>query len=228
MNKKRAASCFVALFFILLSSSLLLGLSGCTLFGVIAGKVAPAQTIPAKYKGLANQSIAIMVWAGEGTMIDFPDIRLDLAGGLQKKLIQAQQAKAKELAGVTFPTKPSAIIQYQDNHPQSEAVPVADLAPRFGASRLIYVEIESLQTRSDASVELYRGSALATVKIIEVPPEGGSGKVVYEESAIATVFPPKAREEGTPNGNDFVIYRGTVDALSTEIAKRFIPYQEEQ
>ena len=203
-------------------------LAGCTLFGALAGKVVPGQTIPAEYKGMANQSVAIMVWAGEGTLVDFPAIRLDLAGGLQNKFVQAQQAKTKELKGATFPTKPAAIVQYQDNHPQYEATPITDLAPRFGASRLIYVEIENLQTRSDASVELYRGSALATVKVIEVPPGGGPGKVAYEESAISATFPPKAREEGTPDGNDSIIYRGTVDALTTEIVKRFIPYQEEQ
>lgn len=228
MNKKPAVRLVGSLLFILLPSSLILILSGCTLFGALAGKIVPAQTIAAQYKGLANESIAVMVWAGEGTLIDFPDLRLDLAGGLQKKLLVAQQSKTKELAGATFPTKPAAIVQFQDNHPQHEATPVTELAPKFRASRLIYIEVENLQTRSDASVELYRGSAEATLKVIEVPPDGGPGKVAYEESAISAVFPPHASDEGSPSGNDATMYRGTLDTLTTEIAKRFIPYQEDQ
>jgi hypothetical protein len=212
--------------FIFLSASLILTLCGCTLFGVLAGKVVPAPIIDAEYTGLKNQSVAVMVWADEGTLIDFPDVRIDLAGSLQSKLQQAQESKTKELAGTTFPSPAVAIVKLQDNHPEYDALPLTDVAPKLRASRVIYVEIESLQTRSDASVELFRGSASATVKVIEV--SDGQGKIAYEESNVAAVFPPKAREEGTPDGNDFAIYRGTVDALSSEIAKRFVPHREEQ
>ena len=206
----------------------LLSVPGCTLFGALAGKVVPAPTIAPRYTGFQNQTVAIMVWAGEGTMIDFPDVRVDVAGSLQNKLKQAQQAKTKELAGITFPTAPTAVVRLQENHPEYDALPLAQVAPKLGTNRVIYVEIENLQTRSDASVELFRGSASASVKVVEIPPGGGEGKVAYEESSIAAVFPPDAREEGTPDGNDFAIYRGTVDALTTEIAKRFVPHQEEQ
>ena len=102
------------------------------------------------------------------------------------------------------------------------------LAAKLGTRRVIYVEIENLQTRSDASVELYRGSASATMKVIEIPEGATKGTVAYDEGQIATVFPPHAREEGRPDGNDFTYYRGTIDALTTELAKRFVPHEEEQ
>jgi hypothetical protein len=213
----------------LLSSILVLSLvPGCTIFGVLAGKVVPPPTIPAKYAGLADQTVSVMVWAPEGTMIDFPDVRLDTAGGLQRKLQQAAQVKTKEVANLSFPTSPAAVVKFQENHPEYEAVALTTVAPKLGTARVIYVEIADLQTRSNASVELYRGSATATLKVVEVAPGEKQGKVAYEESNIAVVFPPNAREEGTPDGNDFAFYRGTVDALTTEIAKRFIPHQEEQ
>jgi hypothetical protein len=214
----------------LLSAPLLpLAAAGCTLIGAVAGKVVPPPTIAPRYTGFQEQPVAIMVWADEGTMIDFPDARVDLAGSLQNKLQQAQQAKTKELTGITFPRPPAAVARLQDSHPEYEALPLTQVAPKLGTSRVIYVEIESLQTRSDASVELFRGSGSATVKVVEVPPGGeGEATIAYEESGIAAVFPPNAREEGSPDGNDFTIYRGTVDALTTEIAKRFVPHQEEQ
>jgi hypothetical protein len=225
MHHPRTGILFLLAFALLLSCN-----TGCAWLGVLGSKLAPPVTIPAAYKGMQNQSAAIMVWAPEGTMIDFPDIRLDLAGSLQKKLQIAQQAKQKELAGLTFPTSAAAVVRFQDAHPEIETLAATDVAPRLGASRVIYVEIENLQTRSDAGVELYRGSATATLKVIEVPAGGGggSGTVAYEESAISAVFPPNAREEGRPDGNDYAYYRGTVDALTTELAKRFFAHEEEQ
>jgi hypothetical protein len=210
------------------SSILLIVSSGCTIIGALAGKVVPPPMVAAQYAGLANQSIAIIVWAGEGTMIDFPDVRTDLAGGLQTKLKAAEQVKTKELVGITFPHTPAAVVRLQENHPEYEAMPLVEVAPKLGTTRVIYVEIENLQTRSDAAVELYRGSGSVTLKVVEIPPDGGPARVALEESAISAVFPPNAREEGTPDGNDFAYYRGTVDALTTEIAKRFVPYREEQ
>jgi hypothetical protein len=231
MNKNAMPLLLNRFALILLHSSFILGflgLSGCTLLGALAGKALPPPTVAAQYAGLQNQSIAILVWAPEGTLIDFPDVRLDVAGGLQNKLVQAQNAKAKELTGITFPARPAAIVRLQENHPEYEALPLSEVAPKLGTSRVIYVEIENLQTRADASVELYRGSASATLKVVEVPPGGGPGIVVYDESGVPAVFPPKSREEGTPNGNDFAIYRGTVDELTSAIAMRFVSHPEEQ
>ena len=201
-------------------------LSGCTLIGVLASKVVPPPTIAPQYTGMQGQSVAIMAWAPDGTVIDFPNVRLDLAGSLQQKLEQARDAKSRELKGVTFPTPASSIVRLQENRPELEGAPLTDVAPELGASRLVYVEIEFLQTRSDAAVELYRGSASATLKVVEVAADG-TAKVAYEESGITAVFPPGAREEGTPDGNDFVMYRGTVQELTSEIAKRFIRHAEE-
>ena len=206
----------------------LLSLAGCTLLGVFAGKVVPPPTIPAQYTGLADQTVSVMVWAGDGPLIDFPEVRNDLAGSLQNKLQQAVTAKTKVLQGATFPKPANSVVRFQTSHPEYESLPLTEVAPKLGTSRVIYVEVENLQTRSDASVELYRGSGSATLKVVEIPPGGGPGKVAYEESGISAVFPPKAREEGTPDGNDRVIYSGLVNALSSELAKRFVPHQEEQ
>jgi hypothetical protein len=213
--------------FVLLPASLAVcSLAGCALFGALASKVVPEPTIAPQYTGLRGQSVAVMVWAPEGTLIDFPDVRLDVAGSLQKKLEQAAAAKTKAVAGVSFPTPAASVVRLQDNSPELEATPLAEVAPRLGARRVIYLEIENLQTRSDASVELFRGSASATVKVVEV--SDGQGTVAFEESGVAAVFPPNAREEGMLEGNDELMYSGVVDQLTTEIAKRFVPHKEDQ
>ena len=41
----------------------------------------------AKYKGLAKQKVAVMVWADRGTRIDYPNLQLDTGNTIQAKLI---------------------------------------------------------------------------------------------------------------------------------------------
>jgi hypothetical protein len=61
--------------------------------------------------------------------------------------------------------------------------------------------------------------------VVEVA--GGKAKVAYQEGGVAAQFPLKAPAEGIPNSNDLQIYRGLINEFTTQLAKRFISYQEE-
>src|SRR5687767_8892083 len=213
---------------ILLPSSLILLLGGCQLIGVAAYKLAPPPTVQPKYMGLEHQSTGVMVWADRGLRIDWPTIQLDLANTVQKKLSDFQKGKgreAKTLVGTSFPVLPASIVRYQKDHPEIEAMPVTAIAPRLGVNRLIYVELEDFATRSEQSLSLFRGTAEATVKVVEV--HNGDVVVAFEQNNVQSAFPPKAPPEGVINLGDLRTYAGTVDALATEIARLFVQYQLE-
>ena len=148
---------------------------------------------------------------------------------MQQKLTEFQKGKgreAKTLVGTSFPVLPASIVRYQKDHPEIEAMPITEVAPRLGVSRLIYVELEDFATRSDQSLALYRGTGEATVKVIEV--RDGDATVAFEQNNVQAAFPPKAPPEGVPGAGDLRIYAGTVDALATEIARLFVQYQLEE
>jgi hypothetical protein len=206
----------------------LLAAAGCEVLGVLAAKVGPPPTIHPQYVGLSNQTVGVMVWADTGVEIDFPSIQLDVGSSLQKKLADALAAdpkRQKHLAGMTFPYPAASYVRYQEEHPEIQGLAATEIAVRLGVSRLIYIEVDRFQTRSDSAVELYRGELVASVKVIEV--EGGRAKVAYEESTVDAIFPPKAPAEGIPASNDLKIYRGLVGEFTTVMAKKFITYQEE-
>src|SRR5215213_2725554 len=92
---------------------LLLSLAGCNALGVAAYKLTPPPTIKPKYTNLQNQSIGVMVWADRGLRIDWPSLQLDLANTIQTKLNNPENAKKKELKGVTYPVQPASIVRYQ-------------------------------------------------------------------------------------------------------------------
>jgi hypothetical protein len=206
-------------------------LSGCALVGAAAYKLQPPETIKPQYTNLAGQSIGVMIWIDRGIRIDWPGLQLDLANSIDKKLRdQTADEKgknhAKTVLGSTYPVMPASIIRYQKDHPDIEALPITDVAPKFGVSRLIYVEVEDFDTRSDRTVELFRGSAKATVRVIEID-QDGKAKVAWEKNNVTASFPPKSPPEGVPNLGDARTYVGLVDAFSTEIVHLFVPYQVE-
>lgn len=205
---------------------------GCNLVGagaVLADRIAPAKVEP-QYKGLAGQSVAVMVWAERGIRIDYPTVQSDIATSIQNKLVAAQDAKADELEGTKFPVPAASILRYQAEYPQIQSRPITEVAPhlanRTGLTRLIYVEIGGFSTRPAPGVALFRGSMSGSIKVLDI--KDGKARAVYEESDVRAAFPKRAPEEGTPNADDRRIYIGTVNEFTTEVVKRFITHQEDE
>jgi hypothetical protein len=198
------------------------GLSGCAVLGVAAHAM-PQPKVPARYSDLRGHSVAVLVWAPRGLETDYPALRLDLVTAIQSGLKAVQQARRNELKDASFPHAAASLVRFQEDHPELEHSPIADVAPRLGVERLIYIEVENFQTRSDQAVELYRGSATISLRVVEV--ESGQAKVAYQESGLTSVFPPTAPAEGIPNADDARIYRGTVNQLATGVTRRFFAHE---
>jgi hypothetical protein len=197
--------------------------AGCAIFGLAASAI-PEPDVPARYAGLKGHSVAVIVWADRGVQIDYPGLRLDVASGVQAKLQQAVKAKKNEVRDARFPYPAASVVRFQEDHPEVADQAIVDVAPRLKADRVIYIELQQLQTRADDAVDLYRGTAVASLKVIAVDAATGKGKAVYEESDIAAAFPPSAPPEGYPGIGDAKIYRGTVDRLTSLIAVRFFSH----
>jgi len=205
----------------LLALTLLLTVAGCEIPAALAGKGLPGDTIKPKYAGLMGQSIGVLVWTDRGMQMDYPSLNLDLANSIQKKLV-ASAGKA-ELKGAIFPVQPASIARYVLDHPNFDVKQVTEIAPKFGVTRLIYVEVEDFGTRAPASVELFRGHMNAELKVVEI--SGDKAFVVYDDNALRTSFPPKVPEDGTPDGDDVRFYAGTIDAMSTEVVHHVVSYE---
>jgi hypothetical protein len=213
------------LFFILHPSSFILLLfccSSCQLASVL-GKAIPQNT-HAMYSGLRGQSVGILVWADRGIMIDWGTIQLDLANSVQDKLIKS---KADEVKGASWPYPPASYVKFMRDHPGIESAPISEVAPRFGVSRVIYIEVQNFRTRSQREVELFRGEATMSLKIIEID-SAGHPKTAFAEDNIKAVFPTWAPPDGVPSLGDNKTYNGTVDAMATEIANRLITHETEE
>ncbi len=201
--------------------ALLLAGGGCNIVGAVAAKTIP-QTEPPKYVGLQGQTAAVMVWADRAVRIDWERIQLDTSAAIQGALQARAKSKNSEIAGVQFPLQPASVVRFQRDRPHLETAPVTEFAPDLGVSRLIYVELEQFSTRSDFSAQMFRGTAVATLKVIEIDPQTREARVAYEENGVRVGFPEKGREEGEVAGNDAVFYGGTIRALAEAVADKFV------
>ena len=124
---------------------LVLSLNGCELIGVAAYKLKPPETIQPKYMGLEHQTVGVMGWADQGLRIEWSPLQVDLANAIQTKLTEFQKAgkrESKTLVGTSFPVLPNSIIRYQRDHPEIDAMPIEEVAPKLTVNRLIFVELQ--------------------------------------------------------------------------------------
>ncbi len=206
---------------------LLLLLPGCAIFGVLAQAL--PNNIPAAYAGLKGKDSAVMVWTDRTIAVDWPALSIDIMNGVQKKLMEAQKAdKPNELEGTTFPVTPQSMARFQLDHPNADTMSITEIAPIVGVRRLIYVEINNFQTRSDMNVntDMFRGQISAHVKVVEY--ENGKAKIAWEEDKVIAKYPKNAPSDGVSNLGDVRAYIGTVDAFTTVLAQRFYKHEEER
>lgn len=195
--------------------------AGCDALGIASYAVTGEKDIAPVYSGLAGQDVAIMVWADEGVALDHPSINADVARSLLGKFQQGIDGKLKELKGTSF-VDVSAVLRYQEAHPETQVDPPEQIAPHLPCTRLIYVEIDSLSLHPGESIDLSRGQAVADVKVIEV---GAShAKTAFQEGSISAIFPKDSPPEGVYGLSDDMIYSKTVDALTDEIGKIFMTH----
>jgi hypothetical protein len=193
----------------------------------VAAKVLPNDA-PPKYVGLQNQSVAVMVWADRAVRVDWNRIQLDATAAIQGELQAVARgggSASKELQGIQFPLQPAQIARFQKDRPFLETAPVTEFAPELGVTRLIYVELEQFSTRSDIAPQMYRGTAIATLKVVEIDPATNAARIAYEENGIRAGFPRLGREEGEIVGNDQVFYVETIRALAGEVALKFVTHE---
>ncbi len=231
-RRSRAASLCLPTLLLFLLGLLLLPAGGCNAFAAVAAKATPPAEIQPAYKDLAGRRVGILVWAPDGTQIDWPSIRLDTAQVLQRKFKQAAapELRIPALVGTTFPVEPASILKYLRDRPQTEMMPPSMYAAELAVDRLIYVEIEHFTTIVPAGISLFRGQAVANVQVIAVDPSDPTrpGEIVFSQNDVAVVFPKNSPEEGRPSGDRQQYYLGTVDALTTEVVRRFVPYEDEE
>jgi hypothetical protein len=213
------------MFSMLMAAAAACGLCGCDAVGVVANAASGDEQVAPSYTGLKGQRVGIMVWVDNGVAIDHPTLQGEVARGLQDKLQQAANAKDNGVKDITW-IQADQILRFQEDHPELQTDSAQEIAPQLKLTRLVYAEIESLSLHPNRSVDLTRGSVIGDIKVVEV--SDGKAQVVYQESNVNITYPPHTPPEGMTGLDDDDVYTKSVDAFTTELAKRFITHPAEE
>lgn len=204
---------------------LLLTAGGCAVLGYIAA-VTPGPGTKAHYPGLAGQRVAVLTWADRAVTFDFEALPADVSIGVTNKLqIAANPSlKTEELTNTTF-VDPRQVFRWQKNHPELASRSLQEVAPKLaaelGATRVVYIELSPFSIYDPRTPVLLKGNATVTMRVAEV--RGQDVKIGYEETEVAVEFPDHA-PDGVPQTDQITpmyIYKGLVDRITTEVARRF-------
>jgi hypothetical protein len=202
-----------------LAAGLLAGAGGCFVLSTTDD-----IPVPARYIGLQEKTVGVMVWADRVIRLDYPTLQLDVASAVQRQMQIAQtKDKKKELKDATFPVQPRSIVRFQIENPDIDSQPITEVAPKLNVDRLIYIEVEEFYTRPDAQLTLFRGTARGTLRLVEID-QDNVAKVTYVENDVMAVYPEDAPVEGLPGSDDARIYQATVNSFAKEIVRRFVTY----
>jgi hypothetical protein len=133
---------------------LVTALGGCRLLGVLFEDV---EHVKAEYPHLANKRAVIIVRADIQTLSMYPHVQLELADHFRLDL----EGGVKGLLVVD----PRKVVDFQRSEPDWEKMDPSELGRRFGAERVIEVDLTQYTTREPGHEYLYRGHIAAAVRV---------------------------------------------------------------
>ena len=191
-------------------ASLLAASSGCKLFAapfLLWGKQ-PTKEVVAEFPHLQGKRVCILVWADAETLAEYPWIQLELS----EHISTALEANVEKVSFI--PNK--KVHDLQRREADWDRQDPAILGARFGAERVLMVELTQCTTREPESPHLYRGRIAGTVKIYNA--DYPNSAPVYK-TAVDAVYPPDSA--GQWGSGDQEVRKAALETFATELAGKF-------
>jgi hypothetical protein len=186
------------------------GLTGCRALALIW----PEQTkkVPAEYPYLTDKRVCIVVRAPEEMQFDYPNVQWEIAD-------HVRVAMEGNVRGVSV-VEPKKVADFQRSNADWETMDPAALGKKFGADRVLEIDLTQYTTREPESPYLFRGHISAALRVYNV--EYANAQHAYQAD-VRTVFPPDG--PGQYGANDRAIRASTMDTFGQDVANKFFERQ---
>lgn len=127
-------------------------LAGCNLLNYPLALIAPELPGPkvhAEYEGLEGRTVAVVVFAGMDVRYDYPTVREELAGAINRHL----EDNVDDVRTIDA----KQVVRYQDSHPRWRSEPLGDLGRALGADAVLYVSLTEFSMQERGSLSLPQG-----------------------------------------------------------------------
>lgn len=209
---------------VLVLSAAGLCLGGCNYLSYLmylGSPTMPSKTIEPEYKGYAQlegKSIAVVVFADQKTLFDYPDLREQICS-----VVGYQMTKnIRRLKTVDH----QRIAKFQDENLNWESMDRTELGHKLKADYVLYISVEDFSTLEPGSTYLQRGRLEAQTALYQCSlPEkdacvwpGGQMQVAYPENDAV----------GQINLDERTLRNKTVAKFADLLAKKFYKHTEKE
>jgi len=201
---------------ILIVSAVGLSAGGCNWFQLplyaIFGQT--HTQVKAQYKGLTGKKIAIVIATGPSTSFDYPQARTDIT-------MAVIQTITKHVKNVQFVDQ-AELEKFQKEDLDWVALPMSDIARRFDAQRVLYLDLYQFTMYEPNSINLLRGSIAAAMTVYEAD-SAAPDRPAYRTSL--EVLYPENQPQPTSNRAMAAIQSGTIALFADQVARKFYDHK---
>jgi hypothetical protein len=194
-------------------------LVGCNVLGwgaqVFDGDAEGMVNVTAEYRGLDNQTVAVLVDADPGTLFQFPTAQLEVCAAVSQQ-IAGNVPGAKTI-------DPRQVADFQLRNIYWNTTTYSDLAQRLKVTRLVLIDLTEYRVHEPGNVNMYRGVMAANVGVAET--NGTHPNDLAYRTHVQVAFPPNS-PQGVPDANPRTIRKGTLDMFGLAIGGKFFPHKE--
>ncbi|HQL54898.1 MAG: hypothetical protein KA383_09975 [Phycisphaerae bacterium] len=194
----------------LLLVTLAISLAGCRALALFLPE--QTKTVPAEYPYLIDKTACIVVRAPDELLFENANLAWEVADHVRVAL----EANVKGVSVVD----PRKITEFQRTERDWATMDPAALGKRFGADRVLEIELTQYTTREPESPYLYRGHITAALRVYNT--EYPNSQAAYQGDA-RTVYPPDG--PGRYGSTDRAIRAATLTAFAQDVAVKFYDHQ---
>ncbi len=208
MTKRRVH--YVVAFMLL---SLMLSLSSCNVAGfILQGPFGgPSKhEVDARYLGLNDQEIAVMVSADASLLYHYPEARTKLCKALSGQL-------AMQIPGAKL-VRPDDVMAFTNRHQAWTTMPFGQLLKKLEVGRIVHVDLIEYRTNEPGDSNVQRGQITAKIGVVEAQSKTPDD-YVYLETVSARY--PNDTVVGVVNSDLSAIEAGMVDAFTVATVNLF-------
>ncbi|MSR17771.1 MAG: hypothetical protein EXS00_01150 [Phycisphaerales bacterium] len=198
-------------------------LAGCQalagIFSVVSYNVEAQKKIEvlAKYNGLENKTVVILVDLDMSSMYEHPSAVSTLMGNIARQ-IQLNVAGVRVL-------DPLAAITWQHHHPSWPSMPLSELMKELDVQRVVIVDVIEYRLNPPGNRWIWEGVATANVGVAE---EDGADPDAHAEELSATAKFPMMEHLGRDGATERDIELGLQKAFVEEVAWLFYDHIEDK
>ncbi len=196
----------------------LLAMIGC-LAAAIAGCTGPglggkeSKEYHADYKGLENQTLAVVVYLDSAMNFEYPNAREEISNFLLQQIHQNLPT--------TRPIPPDIIIRWQDETINWQALNPIEIGKHFSVDRVMMVEVLEYGTRDQDVKNLLRGRLRAQVQIYEKDKTSPAW-----QQEIGSIWPQNGPLDVT-RSSDMTVRMRVLESFASAVIGRFYDHADQ-